>query len=121
MKQRITRVYTGDDGESHFEELEVDLTAGDRAGIGRLSELWPATGVVFRETGPEYDLDWHQAPRRQLVVMLSGGGVEIEVGSGERRRLRAGDILLAEDTSGRGHRSRAIDDTPRRSIFVTLD
>jgi hypothetical protein len=53
--------------------------------------------------------------------MLSGGGVEIEVGSGARRRLYAGDVLLAEDTTGRGHCSRAIDAVPRRSIFVTLD
>jgi hypothetical protein len=53
--------------------------------------------------------------------MLSGGGVEIEVGDGSKRRLGPGDILLAEDTSGRGHISRAVDDQPRVSIFITLD
>ena len=116
---KITRVYTGDDGESHFEDVELPLK--DAGQVGRLTSLIPATGVVFRETGGDYDLDWHNAPRRQYVVMLSGGGVELEVGDGTKRRLGPGDVLLAEDTTGRGHKSRAVDDQPRISIFVTLD
>ena len=86
-----------------------------------ISELLPATGIALRETGPDYEFGWHNAPRRQFVIMLSGGAVEIEVGDGSRRRLHAGDILLAEDTTGRGHISRAVDDQPRVSLFVTLD
>jgi hypothetical protein len=115
----VTRIYTGDDGESHFEDIEIPLR--DVGAIGSISELIPATGLVLRETGPDYDLDFHNAPRRQYVVMLSGGRVEIEVGSGEKRVLRAGDILLAEDTTGRGHISRALDEEPRVSLFITLD
>jgi hypothetical protein len=116
---QITRVYTGDDGESHFDDFEVPLR--DLGAIGQLSELVRGSGVVFRETGAAYDLDFHNAPRRQLVVMLSGGGVELETGSGAKRRLYAGDVLLAEDTTGRGHISRAIDDMPRVSLFLPLD
>ena len=56
----------------------------------------------------------------KIIFMLSGGGVEIEVGDGTKRRLGAGDILLAEDTTGRGHISRAIDERPRLSVFVPL-
>jgi len=116
---QVTRIFTGADGESHFEDLDIPLK--DLGPIGAMSELIEATGVVFRETGPDYDLDWHNAPRRQFVLMLSGGGVEIEVGDGSKRRLGPGDILLAEDTTGRGHISRAVDDQPRVSIFITLD
>jgi hypothetical protein len=115
----VTRIFTGTDGESHFEELDIPLR--DLGPVGALSEMIEATGVVFRETGPDYDLDWHNAPRRQFVVMLSGGQVEIEVGDGSKRRLGSGDILLAEDTTGRGHISRAVDDRPRVSLFITLD
>jgi hypothetical protein len=115
----VTRIFTGDDGESHFEDLDIPLK--NLGPIGAMSDLREATGVVFRETGPDYDLDWHNAPRRQFVVMLSGGAVEIEVGDGTKRRLGPGDILLAEDTTGRGHISRAVDDRPRVSIFITLD
>lgn len=116
---KATRIYTGSDGESHFEDVEIPLE--DRGMIGRMSQLQEATGIIFRETGPEYDYDWHNAPRRQYILILAGGGVEIEVGDGTKRRFEAGDIMLAEDTTGRGHISRATSDVPRVSIFVTLD
>ena len=116
---QVTRIFTGSDGESHFEDMDIPLR--DLGPVGAMSRLIEATGVVFRETGPDYDLDWHNAPRRQFVLMLSGGEVEIEVGDGSKRRLGPGDILLAEDTTGRGHISRAVDDQPRVSIFITLD
>jgi len=116
---RVTRIFTGADGESHFEDMDIPLK--DLGSVGAMSKLIEATGVVFRETGADYDLDWHNAPRRQFVLMLSGGEVEIEVRDGSKRRLGPGDILLAEDTTGRGHISRAVDDEPRVSIFITLD
>jgi uncharacterized cupin superfamily protein len=76
--------------------------------------------VILRETGADYDYDWHNAPRRQFIVMLEGT-VEIEVGAGTTRRFGPGDILLAEDTTGRGHRSRTVNQQVRRSIFIPLD
>lgn len=115
---KVLRIYTGDDGESHFEDLEIPLV--DRGAIGRLSELLGATGILFRETDGSYDLGFHTAPRRQFVINLSGR-VELETGDGSKRVLGPGDILLAEDTTGGGHKSRALDDTPRRNLFVTLD
>ncbi len=115
---KVTRLYTGDDGESHFEDIEIPLKdAGD---IGKLSELEEATGILFRETGPDYDYDWHNAPQRQYIIMLDGA-VDVEIGDGTVRRFSTGDVLLAEDTNGRGHISRAVNNQPRKSIFVTLD
>jgi len=114
----VTRIYTGDDGESHFEDVEIPMI--DRGGVGQISELQGATGVAFRETGGDYDFDFHNAPRRQYVINLDAS-VEIETGDGTKRTLGPGDILLAEDTTGRGHISRAVDGGARRSIFVTLD
>jgi hypothetical protein len=114
---KITRVYTGDDGESHFEDVDIELTPGT---VGSLSEPQDATKIIFRETGGDYDLDFHTAPRRQYVINLSGA-VEIEVGDGSKRLIGAGEILLAEDTTGHGHISRAVKGEMRRSIFVTLD
>ncbi|RMF66861.1 MAG: hypothetical protein D6740_12565 [Alphaproteobacteria bacterium] len=113
----VTRLYTGDDGESHFEEIAIPLQ--DAGAIGLLSQGHPVRELVFRLTEGDYDYDWHNAPARQYVIMLEGQ-VDIEVGSGEVRRFGPGDILLAEDTTGRGHRSRAVDGRPRRSLFITL-
>jgi len=89
-------------------------------GIGAISKLEGATGVLFRETDGDYDFDFHNAPRRQYVINLDAS-VEIETGDGSKRVLGPGEILLAEDTTGRGHISRSADGKPRRSIFVTLD
>jgi len=115
---KVVRVYTGPDNRSHFEDVEIPLKDGGKAGF--MSELMKATGVVFRETDGSYNFDFHNAPRRQYVVNLEGE-VEIEVGDGSKRILRSGDILLAEDTTGQGHISRAVGGKPRKSLFITLD
>jgi hypothetical protein len=115
---KVTRIYTGDDGQSHFEDIEVELQSRGVAGL--LSEPVTTRSVIFRETGPDYDLDFHPAPRRQYVVNLTGS-VELEIGSGEKRILSGGEILLAEDTSGQGHISRAVGDEPRQCLFITLE
>ena len=116
---KITRLYTGEDGESHFEDLDIPMQEIPSV-QDRRSERIKATGVIFRETPAEYDLDFHNAPERQYVIMLEGG-VEITVGDGTKRVLNTGDILLAEDTTGRGHISRAVNNQPRKSIFITLE
>lgn len=115
---QVVRVYTGDDGRSHFED--VDIPVADTGPIGRISELIPGPGVMFREVGGDYDLDFHNAPRRQFVVNLRGS-VDIGVGDGTVRRLGPGDILLAEDTEGEGHTSRAVDGEPRQCLFIPID
>lgn len=114
----IVRIYTGADNQSHFEEVQIPLKSTGK--IGFISELMKATGIVFRETGGDYNYDFHTAPRRQYVVNLEGE-VEIEVGDGTRRILRSGDVLLAEDTTGQGHISRAVAGKSRKSLFITLD
>ena len=115
---RVVRVYTGDDGESHFEDVDIEVTS--EGGIGRLSALIEGPGVMFREVDGDYDLDFHTAPRRQFVVNLRGA-VDITVGSGETRRLESGDILLAEDTTGHGHKSRAVEGQPRSCLFIPIN
>lgn len=115
---KVTRLYTGDDDQSHFEDLEIPLT--DSGDIGKLSEIFFATGVMLRETDGCYDYDFHNAPQKQFVVMLDGE-IEIETGLGEKRAFGGGDILLAEDTEGKGHKTRSLDGKLRRSIFITLE
>lgn len=113
----VTRIRTGADGSTRFDEIEIPLA--DAGEIGRLSDPLAAATVIFRETGADYDYDWHPAPARQLVVLLDGE-IEIEVGTGEVRRFGGGEILLLEDTTGRGHRTRNVGAVPRRSLFVRL-
>jgi quercetin dioxygenase-like cupin family protein len=112
---KATRVYTGDDNESHFEDLDIPLEKGR---YGSVSRLVPGSGVMFRETEPGAALDFHNAPQRQFVITLAGIA-EVECADGSKRRFGPGDILLADDTSGHGHITREIEG-PRRSIFLPI-
>ena len=115
---KATRIYTGSDQKSHFEDFEIPLN--DEGKIGFLSERKKASSLIFRETSGDYDYDWHNAPERQFVIVLEGS-VEITVGDGTSKVFTDGQVFLAEDTEGQGHKSRAINNKPRKSIFVTLD
>lgn len=114
---KATRIYTGTDGLTHFDEVEVPLTDGGP--IGRLSETLPASGIIFRETDGTYDYDWHPAPRKQWLVMLDGC-ISLETGDGEVREFSGGSILLLEDVTGRGHRTRQLSPGVRRSLFIPI-
>jgi hypothetical protein len=111
---KVTRIYTGEDNQSHFEDLDIPMKPSQN---GVISDLVPATGAIFRETSEGASLAFHPAPRRQFVITLSGVG-EIECGDGSHRRFGPGDILLAEDTAGKGHITREIQ--PRRGIFIPI-
>ncbi|MGV3587884.1 MAG: hypothetical protein ACO1OF_12835 [Adhaeribacter sp.] len=114
---RITRVFADENGESHFENISKPLaTAGD---IGFLSEPEAVESIIFRKVLPTYDYDFHRAPARQYIILLDGE-IEIETSLGEKQIFKAGDILLVEDTTGKGHRTRNLLPAVRKSIFVTL-
>ena len=84
---KIVRIYTGEDGESHFEDRDISLDNPVDSDLR--SELIKATGIIFRETGSDYDLDFHNAPRRQFMINLEGS-VEIITGDGSSRILGPG-------------------------------
>ncbi len=115
---KITRLFSGPDGESHFEDIDVPLK-NMRNKISQ-SDILPATGMFFGATNGESKIDWHNAPRRQYIILLKGQS-EVTVGDGTKRIFGPGDIMLAEDTSGRGHITRAVNDQPRMSAFITAD
>jgi hypothetical protein len=114
---RIHNLYTDANGESHFRDIEVDW-AEERRG-SKLSKRMPATGIIFRETSADYDLDWHPAPRRQYIVNLDAG-VQITASDGESRVIGAGEVILVEDITGKGHLSKGLGKM-RHSLFIPID
>jgi quercetin dioxygenase-like cupin family protein len=117
----IVRVYTGDDGQSHLEEVALSLQpfVDTEGAYGEGTPLQHATGITFRVAPPGYVLQWHCAPRRQYTITLSGEA-EIEVGDGTVKRIGPGDVILAEDLTGQGHITRVVGDQPRFSVVVPL-
>lgn len=114
---KITRLFTGTDNQSHFEEIDLPLES--RGGFGLFTLPEPAKAVFFREIEPGYFYPWHNVVCREYVIMIDGT-VEIETGSGEKRIFNKGDVLLAEDTTGQGHRTRVIGKKTWRQVFISL-
>ena len=114
---QVTRIYSDSNGDSHFEDIEIPLTEAGH--IGKLSDVLPATGVIFREVEPTYDWNFHVAPQKQYIILLDGK-IEIETSLGERRIFKAEDVLLVEDTTGKGHKTKNLKLKKRKSIFITL-
>jgi quercetin dioxygenase-like cupin family protein len=97
-------MYTGSDGQSHLEEQTISahpILAQERA----------TTHIQFSELPAGTFMDWHNAPRRQYVIVLAG---QLEIGfkDGTTKRMNPGDATLAEDTTGSGHTTRVISATP---------
>ena len=109
---QIVRVYSGDDGESHFEDIapEEMVAIAKRLGEGDIQLIErPATSFV----------DYHIAPRRQYVLHLLGAA-EYETADGSRRRLVPGDIIVAEDLTGHGHIARGLGEGQRFILAIPL-
>jgi hypothetical protein len=108
----MTRIYTGSDGLSHAEEVEMKLN-------GNATEMIKATGIEFSRRAPNNSNEWHVGPRRQFVITLSGRG-EIEVAGGQKVPVGPGHINLIEDTTGKGHITRNLGTEDRIAITIPL-
>jgi quercetin dioxygenase-like cupin family protein len=105
---RAFKLYTGPDKASHVLEGTIDETA--RTDV---------IAIHFKETPAHSSYDWHPDPEPQYVITLSGT-LEFTTPVGEKFVLRPGDVLLAEDNAGTGHKWRLIDDQPWRRAYVVL-
>jgi hypothetical protein len=114
---RVTWLYGGDDGESHFADLEIPTT--DSVGGRWFTEFIPAYGVSFIGAPTPVASGYHPAPRRQFVIQIAGTA-EVELKDGSSRVFGPGDVLLADDTEGRGHILRITGPTPAFSAWVSV-
>ena len=117
----FVRVYTGDDGKSHIEQLNPPFAEflDTEGAYGEGTPMEPASGMTIRIAQPGYLLECHCAPRRQYTITLSGLA-EVEVGDGTKVQVGPGDVLMAEDLTGQGHITRVISQEPRYYIVVAL-
>lgn len=114
---KITRIFSDDNGESHFEDIEIPLI--NQGEIGFLSDEIKVGKMQFRKVSADYDYDFHHAPQKQYIILLDGG-VEIETSLGEIRQFQTREILLVEDISGKGHKTKNLEKKERTSVFTHL-
>lgn len=120
---KYTRLFADSSGASHFEDLEFTFTLVDFAPPAppiSISEVFETDKVFVISSPSGWDGDWHPAPQRQFVFMLSGE-LEVEVSDGQVRRFGPGSIVLLEDTFGVGHISRMVSDVRGYVVVVPLE
>ena len=98
---RIERMYDDDDGETHFETIEVQFNTRSEMLTG------PGTTQFFRYAADMVSA-WHGTDARKYVVALSGAGFDVEVTDGTVKRFMPGDVLLTDDMDSKGHQTRAL-------------
>lgn len=114
----ITRIYRDQNGDSHFQEVRIALS--NHGDIGSLSGKHAVKALQFRMVPADYDYNFHCAPQRQYLVLLDGG-VEIGTSLGDIRQFPTGNVLLLEDVTGKGHKSKNLENRERTSLFIHLD
>src|ERR1041385_7304629 len=119
---RYTRLFSDDRGESHFEETEIEFASTDYvAGAARL-KLSPVLGAAqyrFMDAPAGWISDWHPSSARNLFVVWSGEW-EVSASDGETRRFKTGDVLLVEDTTGKGHKSRVVSEEDSAALMFEV-
>lgn len=117
------RVFADSLGESHFEDLKIDLDEIDFAPPAPpifTSDMNPSSNYGFISVLPGWESEWHPTPKRQFIFYLSGI-IEAEVSDGEIRQFGPGSITLLEDTFGKGHKSRAIGSERVIGVVIQLE
>jgi quercetin dioxygenase-like cupin family protein len=106
------RMYANDDSVACWEEIVLEETPTWLEGID-------ATQIRFSFRAAGILQDWHPAPQRQFVVILSG---QLEIGfeDGSKKIFGPGDARLVEDTVGNGHTTIALGAEPCITMTVGL-
>ena len=105
----MKRIYTGDDGLSHVEQVELNAQ----------SMLEKVSGAVVRVSQPGSFSDWHTAPSRRYIINLTGGG-QLEVAEG-KVDLPPGTVEYIDDLTGKGHTTANVSQEPRISIHLEFE
>jgi hypothetical protein len=115
----LTRIYTGSDGQTHAQQVDLKLTPNPLFGREQ-SETVKATSSYVVRFPPGFLQDWHPAAGRRYVITLTGRG-EVELAGGQKIPLDPGRILQAEDVTGKGHITRTLGKEDWTALFVQFD
>lgn len=105
---RAYRLVTGPDGNSHVVR-----------GMVNPDRLVDAVSIHFKETPAHSSYEWHDAPNFQYVITLAGV-LEFTTVGGETFIIQPGEVLVAEDHTGSGHKWRLINDEPWKRAYVVF-
>jgi hypothetical protein len=118
---RYSVVYMDSQGITHFRDEYLPWQKNEKTGNPPVlvTPLLDSQKIGFLRVPKAYSQDWHPAPSKRFVMVLSGVA-EIEVGDGERRKFGTGDVLLHTDIQGRGHHTRVLGNEDVLAVWVPV-
>jgi hypothetical protein len=124
MQARYLRLFADEHGESHFADVCTNMQPRDFAPPAAplsVAEPMAATSCYFFGA----DSNWqgatpHPTPQRQLACVLRGRCL-VTASDGDSRELAPGDVLLLEDTTGKGHATRVLGDEPVLLLGIRME
>jgi len=105
----MQRVYTGTDGLSHVENIELNAK----------SVMEKVTGVRVNVGQPGRFSDYHVGPERRYIINLTDGG-QLQLAEG-KVDLPAGSIEYIDDLTGKGHTTANVSKEPRVSLWLRFE
>lgn len=123
-------LWTDADGVSHFSQAVLENFIFE--GVGDADPQWNnklftgQSSIVFTEQPVGWIGEWHENPKPQWIVPISGRWW-VEAMDGTRREFGPGDVQFGEDqncrdwNNKRGHRSGTIGDVPCVLMCVQID
>ena len=122
MSLKYTSIYSDANGVSHFREAQIELIEtilGPNIPPLRTSAQSPADAYYFLTFPPGMATEWHPAPKRLFHFFLAGK-CEVTVSDGSVRTFSQGEIVLAEDTTGKGHITKNSDSVETLMAVVAI-
>jgi len=118
----FVHLYADANGVSHFRDERL-MFGAPTAGPGgpepslasKLLSNTPGATLLLLKRGAKED--WHKAPRRMYLIVVQGMS-EVTAGDGEVRRFGLGSVLLMDDTTGKGHITRAIGNVDHIALTI---
>jgi hypothetical protein len=121
---KAVRLYADENGESHFDSVELTMT---------LQEFAPPAAPLYATEAKaasrfvviQLPIAWgggapHPTPGRQMLFCLSGS-FRITSSDGESRSVSTGDALTMTDTTGKGHSTVVTSATPVTAVMIHLE
>ena len=114
------KIYADDEGCSHFETGTIDLQAKNYAPPApslNTSAPEQADNSLFLELPVGWYGDWHPTPVRQWLILMTGI-CEFEAGDGDKAIRKAGDVVMLDDLTGKGHQTKVPGDESVRIAAI---
>jgi quercetin dioxygenase-like cupin family protein len=111
-------VYADAAGASHFREERFVFAPGrDKQSFIHVLEAKGGATLLRLKAGAVED--WHNAPLAWYLIVIQGES-EVTTSDGEVRRFGPGSVVLLDDTSGKGHRTRAVGQLDHVAVVIPI-